>query len=262
MDSELVERLNLETSNAGVSFGTDEYLAARFAGLQLRYPSLCLFAIKATIENIPFDVSDPGVARLKLAWWADRKTNANHPLMKIALELGSPVEELHKALTGLVNGLDKEYTQNPFDNQASINAWFEQTYGGFFELFGPDVALGLCAERVRSVLRMRDQILVHINRVPLSFYQDLNFDQKVLASRQDKLAEKIFFDRLLEESSCALEVAFRERQQEKGLIAIYAQLTHHKLIETIQSGGHLLEEKIELTPLKKLWLAWRLRNRS
>ena len=124
MDKTIITRLNDEAAGAGVGLGSDEYYASRFASPQIRYPAWCVLALKTTIEEIPLKVSDPGVARLKLAWWQDETSRTNHPLLKIGEQLGIDPNLLHTAVDNLSASLDSEFIGAQWKNDAAKHQWF------------------------------------------------------------------------------------------------------------------------------------------
>ena len=259
MDKTIITRLNDEAAGAGVGLGSDEYYASRFASPQIRYPAWCVLALKTTIEEIPLKVSDPGVARLKLAWWQDENSRINHPLLKIGEQLGLESDLLHSAVASLSALLDREYAGTQWEDDATKHEWFNAAYTNLYQLMGVDTALAIRLEESRSLLRLRDQLLVNICRFPNHKLTRYGIDlEGLLGSAQQNARQQLILEELTG-AAANLKEALTERAERRGPLATYATLTLQRLNETIADGGQLLARKVDLTALRKIGIAWRCR---
>ena len=150
MDQSVIRSLAHEAHGAGAGIGSDEYYATRFFAPQIRYRTWCVLTLKKIIEDIPVQVSDMGVARLKLAWWQDAKSRVSHPVFKIGEQLEIPKHELHAATESLSTFLDEELIAAPISNNDALLQWFNAAYSPIYEIIGKDLRLAISLEQARS----------------------------------------------------------------------------------------------------------------
>ena len=126
-------------------------------------------------------------------------------------------------------------------------------------MIGADSALAIRLEESRSLLRLRDQLLVNICRFPEDKLTRYGIDlEGLLDSAQQKVRQQLILEELTSVAA-KLNEALVERAERRGPLATYATLTLQRLKETITDGGQLLERKVDLTALRKIWIAWRCR---
>ena len=263
MDQTLLDQISAETKVANVSFGSDEYFAARFAGGSRRHAAWVIFAVKHLIENIPLNVNDPGVARLKLAWWRNQTNELTHPLLKIAKTLPIDMQALIAAVESLAGALDSEYLRELTDSHQTRDRWFTDAYNQFYYLLIEDslrsVADDLCGavEGARSLLRIKHEVDLQIMRIPLDSLAINNINASaVLTGTKPELLDAVL-QRELALATRKLRESINNFPRRPCPAVTYALLTQKNLEETIKDGGALFSRKIELTPLRKLWISWR-----
>lgn len=264
MDQRLVDQLSVEAETAKVAFGSDEYFSARFAKNDQRYTAWTVFALKSLVENIPLTVSDPGVARLKLAWWSNQgQDKFAHPLFRIAQALPVDCEQLNISLQELSNSLDRLCLRQPFESALEKDSWIESAYQGIYKLLAGDCAtdsaIALCGpvENARSLLRFKEELDLEIIRVPADVLHRAKLDISALfADPNHELARNLIQAELSLAEKKLGEVILRFHDSPSPALT-YALLTRKQLEETLRDGANLLRRKIELTPLRKLWIAWR-----
>ncbi|MGR8947351.1 MAG: hypothetical protein ACU84Q_04835 [Gammaproteobacteria bacterium] len=257
MDQKLIAELQHEARVAGISEGSEEYFVARFAPRATQNRTWCVLALKAIIENIPLRVSDPGVARLKLAWWRDINSSANHPLIEIARHIDLPIDDLLQACITLSHSLDEEYQRDAFANHALRRQWFENSFHDFYRLLGDDIALGICLEEARSLLRFRDELSANLFRLPVEPITKLGLEQQSFLEPAPPVECAALLLSELAAATTNLADALRERAERRSAVRTYAELVRRRLHETALDGGKLLERKVELTPIRKVFVAWR-----
>ena len=260
MDQSITTALAHEADGAYVGPGSDEYYASRFIARNERYQAWCVFALKTIVEEIILRVSDPGVARLKLAWWQDTASRANHPLFKIALQLGLAADALHAATGNLSAAIDHAFSDAGFRDEDAENEWFHHAYQAFYELLGSDIDLGIRAEQARSFLKLRELLAVNVIRLPTTRLSAHGLSASDISESSGDDRRQQFIVAELQRTSENLEAAIARSNARRGPIHAYAALTAKRMTETLADGGLLLQRKVELTPLRKLWIAWRSQN--
>lgn len=266
MDPSLLEQLNLEASSAKAGFGSDEYFAARFVKGKHRHAVWAILALKSVIENIPLTVSDPGVARLKLAWWRNQiEETDTHPLYGIAKSLWVEHELLESSLAKLITTLDRHYVHQMFESELERQQWFVDAYQSLYAMLGSETNReahqNLCGpvESARSLLRLRDEMARQFVRVSKETFKRENIAFSTIAPDPNSDSLRNLVSAELASAHRNLDEAIVRCSSAPSAVKTYALLTKRQLEETIADGAELLSRKVELTPLGKLWIAWRNR---
>ncbi len=259
--------------------GSSFYYSFMFLPGERRQAITALYAFCREVDDIADECSDPNIARTKLAWWRAEIIN---------LYAGRPQHPVTQALAPAVTafGLNEEYFHEIIDG---MEMDVEQNrYADFKEL-------QLYCYRVASVVGLLSvSIFGYSDRKTLKYAHDLGLAFQLTniirdvgedARRnriylpQDELArfqvtehdilhghENMQIRSLLEfqieraqdfyqRAYAELPVADRKAQRPGLMMAAIYQA----LLQEIKSGNCeiVLNQRISLTPLRKLWLAWR-----
>ena len=258
--------------------GSSFYYSFRLLAAPRRQAITALYAYCREVDDVVDEVSDPAIARLKLAWWRNEvhAVYAGTPQHPVALALRDvvPAYGLREGdLATVIDGMEMDLAQSRY-------------------LDFP--ALELYCDRVAGVVgRMSAQIFGYGNPATLGYARDLGIAFQLTnivrdvgedARRgriylpQDDLARHgVTATSLLQgrpsgdfTALMAFEVertrawygralaqlpAEDRRAQRAGLAmaAIYRTL----LDEIAADGYRVLDRRLALTPLRKLWIAWR-----
>jgi phytoene synthase len=253
--------------------GSSAYYSVRFAAPALHDTLAALFAWRREIRRIIDEVSDPGVARLKLDWWRDeiRRTLDGAPRHPLSYVLASQAKahDLPLApfleLAGRVE--DELYARRWPDWPAQQQAMADDR-GALFELVcrchGISASEPLTAARhagawCGQVRRMRDGgLLLRRSRtvLPQDRLADAGLTHEQLASLEHR-------HRL----PGLLSAMAKQLRQERPNVARAPQLPRPLRIQIAVHGALLdalldselavVDQRIGLTPLRKLWIAWR-----
>ena len=259
MDQKLTRELAHEAAIAGITPGSDEYCVARFAVKDEQYRTLCILALKTIIEQIPLKVSDPGIARIKLAWWRDHATSQGHPLVKCAEQLELPLTQLLDACASLSESLDSEYLRESFEDRPARERWFKSSFVDVYQLLGQETQLAIMLEQARSLLKMREEIQANIFRLSSDSLAKAGLEQENFVASPLSTACHEFIVSELTAAESDLAHALTARNRHRSPTRTYAELTLRRLQETIRDGGRLFERKVDLTPIRKMLIAWRCR---
>ena len=263
--------------------GSSFYYSFRFLDETRRRAILALYAFCREVDDIVDECSDTQIARQKLDWWKDEIDRM------FLSEPGHPVTKaLHPHLQPF--GLAQEYFHEIIDGMSmDLN---QSTYQNFSEL-------SLYCYRVASVVGM---LSVHIfgfeNRDTLKYAHDLGMafqltnilrDVREDAERgriympldqletfgvsENDLLTKATPDRvrdLLQSiaerarefyASAMNHLADVDRYAQRSGI-VMAQIYLATLDEIERDGFRVLEHRISLTPIRKLWIAWSTARRE
>jgi phytoene synthase len=264
--------------NRATPLGSSAYYSLRFAQEDLRNDLAALTVWRYEIRRILEQVTDPGVARIKLQWWREEleRTFAGkpyHPLTRIL----HPVLERHALpqdlFAGIADRVESEILRQQPPTEADLDAACDRDLGALFELLARchgligEAALrtarrhgGFCAR----VYLIRDSgALAREGRAVVSAEQlcTLGLSREALAYREHRgrlpeLLQPAAFRaraRLAEsDGNGDIPVCIRART------GILVSLLH----ELEREGFDVADRRIGLTPLRKLWLAWRASRRK
>lgn len=262
------------TAQSGSSF----YHSFRFLPPERRRALTALYAFCREVDDVVDEVSDPGVARLKLAWWRNEIAavfggRPQHPVALALVPMVSAFNLREEHLQAVIDGMTMDLDQNRYLDFATLERYCHRVAGvvGLMsaEIFGyADPAtrnyardLGV-AFQLTNIIRdvgedaargriylPQDELERHGVSAADLFARRLTPAFSALMAAQVARA-RAFYARALN----ALPEGDR-RAQRPGLImaAIYQALLRR--IE--REGYQVLERRISLTPLAKAWIAWK-----
>lgn len=263
-----------KTAQSGSSF----YYSFLFLPAERRRAITALYAFCREVDDTVDDCTDASVARNKLAWW--RKEVA-------AMLAGSPTHPVTQALQpymatyaldgqhlqAIIDGMEMDLDQTRYLDYPGMKryCWHVASVVGILSasIFGatrPETLqyaekLGL-AFQLTNIIRdvgedaRKGRIYLPVNELQqfkvtaadiLNAHHSPQFEE--LMRFQVKRAQQAYDD------AFALLPAADRRAQRPGLMmaAIYRTL----LDEIERDGFHVLTQRISLTPIRKLWLAWK-----
>ena len=259
--------------------GSSFYYAFLFLPKPRRAAITAFYAFCREVDDVVDEVSDSGVARTKLAWWQNEVRQSfagqpTHPVMK-ALMPHVPVHGLRQEqLQAVIQGCQMDLEQTRYLDYAGLQRYCHLVAGVVGEvsarIFGQlderttDYAHTLGqAFQLSNIIRdvgedaMRGRIYLPVNELQQFDVKAHEVLQRVHSERFVKLmqfqAERAhsLYDRAL-----TLLPAQDLRAQKPGLMmaSIYRTL----LREIEHENFQVLHQRISLTPLRKLWLAWKV----
>jgi phytoene synthase len=258
--------------------GSSFYYSFLFLPLERRRAITALYAFCRKVDDVVDECSDFAVARAKLAWWREeiRRVFAGTPehpvgqaLARVVREFGLPEDQLQE----IVTGMEMDLTQNRYPDFATLTLYCHRVAGvvgllsarifGYTENATEQYAheLGLAfqltniirdvgedARRNRIYLPLDEMVRFGVNEDDILNGLETESFRQFMAFQAERAED--YYRRALK----ALPQADR-RAQRTGLVmaAIYRTL----LEEIKRDGYRVLNRRITLTPLRKLWLAWK-----
>lgn len=260
--------------------GSDLYYALLYVAKAQREQLAVINALKGELCAIPVSVSDVGVARVKLEWWrleAERLIagDPRHQLTRAYCDKFEVDSRLSHALNALVAGLNDELGGIDLSTREQQFNWFDSTFGLLYTLqssvlaHDEDIAtdhrhdLGRWIEIGYSLLNLKPLATRNLRRIPSESLAaaGCTWDNVSTASANVKFAAVVASECNLVIDGIAEILAStptETRRQQQPLFTL-AAIVQHTLIELREDGGRIWQHRIDLTPLRKLWLAWRLR---
>jgi phytoene synthase len=261
------------------SSGSSFYYSFLFLPPERRRAITAVYAYCREVDDVVDEVSDPTVAAAKLAWWRSEigalfHGQPSHPVTR-ALQpfIAGPYGVTQERLQAVLDGMEMDLRQNRYLDFASLRRYAHLVAGVVGEMsasiFGYRhpatleyaARLGLALQLINIVRDVGDDARRGRLYLPLDELQ--RFDVKaahVLNARYvDGFVPLMHFQaeraRAFYAEALTLLPADDRKAQRTGLImgAIYATL----LDEIERANFQVLHQRIALTPLRKLWIAWK-----
>jgi phytoene synthase len=258
--------------------GSSFYYSFLFLPPERRRAITALYAYCREVDDVVDEMQDPAVARAKLAWWADEigRLYAGDPQHPVARALAP-----HLAVFGIrrdslllvLEGMAMDLQRNRYLDYATLARYCHNVAGVVGELSAG--IFGASDERTYEYARKLG-LALQLTNIIRDVGEDARRGRVYLpldelqrhGVRVDDLLDGRYVDGYLPlmrsqaqrardvyaEALASLPAADR-RAQRPGLImgAIYATL----LDEIEREGFRVLHQRVALTPLRKLWIAWR-----
>ncbi len=262
--------------------GSDLYYATLHLTTPRREAVLALHALAEEIRRIPRTVADPGVARLKLAWWSDEigrlfhGGDPQHPAC-VVLQAAQAARRLQPgALKEWLAVADEEISRKAPADIGALLTDCRRHEGGLWRLTAAlcghtdegtphavellSTALGL--HRVLRDLRLDADI--GLLRLPLSELRRFGLGDDPLHAAHEPFAElAALLAGHVREAVLNGVAALPPHDRPAQLPAlIMTELCVRTLHEEQMDGFHLRERRIGLMPLRKLWIAFKVRRRE
>jgi len=258
--------------------GSSFYYSFLFLPLERRRAITALYAFCREVDDVVDEVSDPGVARAKLAWWVQELDNlyANRPEHPVTKALAPALERygLEQArLAEIVDGMLMDLDYNRYPDFATLEVYCHRVAGVVGQLsariFGftdPRTleyarALGIAFQLTNIIRDVGEDVRRNRIYLPLDELERFRVStDDIISLREDaRFSELMAFQieraRGYYRQAMSLLPEADRKTQRAGLIM--AAIYHTLLDEIANSDAKVLHQRIALTPLRKLWIAWR-----
>jgi phytoene synthase len=258
--------------------GSSFYYSFLFLPPERRRAITALYAFCREVDDAVDETSDESVARTKLAWW--RKEVAamlsgapTHPVTKALLPHLATYALDGKHLMAIIDGMEMDLNQTRYLDYPALKryCWHVASVVGILSasIFGatrPETLayaerLGLAFQLTNIIRDVGEDARKGRIYLPVNELQQFGVTAAdLLNARHNESFEKLMAFQA-ERAQKTYDEAFAllpkedRRAQRPGLImaSIYRTL----LTEIEDDKYHVLEHRISLTPLRKLWLAWK-----
>ncbi len=262
-----------KTAQSGSSF----YYSFLFLTPDRRRAITALYAFCREVDDTVDECTDISIARTKLVWWrkevgAMMSGAPTHPVTK-ALQPHMAIYALDSEhLMAIIDGMEMDLDQNRYLDFIGLQkyCWHVASVVGILsaKIFGASSPqtlqyaekLGLAFQLTNIIRDVGEDARKGRIYLPVNELQQFNVTAAdVLNARHSDNFEKLMqfqatrAQKLYDEAFALLPKEDR-RAQRPGLImaAIYRAV----LNEVERDGFHVLNQRISLTPIRKLWLAW------
>jgi len=259
--------------------GSSFYYAFLFLPAPRRAAITAFYAFCREVDDVVDDAVDMGVAATKLAWWSQEVSRAflgspTHPTLRALLPhaLNYGIQERH--LQDVIAGCRMDLEQTRYLDYPNLQRYCHLVAGIVGEvsarIFGQEAAqttqyahtLGQ-ALQLTNIIRdvgedaLRGRIYLPVNELQIF---DVKAHEVIKRQYSDRFTALMQFQaqraHALYDQALALLPESDRRSQKPGLMmaSIYRTL----LREIEATHFQVLHQRVRLTPLRKLWLAWRV----
>ena len=269
-----IEYCQEKTAKSGSSF----YYAFLFLPTDRRLAITALYAFCREVDDVVDECTDPSLARIKLAWWRTEidalfEGKPTHPVMQALQPWIEPFSITRDRLLAIVDGMEMDLDQTRYLDWPALRKYCWHVAGvvgelsaGIFGYKDPktiDYAgkLGIAFQLTNIIRDVGDDARRGRIYLPISDLQQFNVRAAdILNSRYCE-----GFGNLMKFEAHRAQSLYREaidalpdcdrRAQRPGLMM--AAIYHSLLAEIEHEQWQVLHQRISLTPLRKLWLAWK-----
>jgi phytoene synthase len=259
--------------------GSSFYYAFLFLSKPRRAAITAFYAFCREVDDVVDEMVDSGVAATKLAWWQAEVAQSfagkpSHPVMKALMPLAADYQIEQRHLQAVIEGCQMDLSQTRYLDYPGLQRYCHLVAGVVGEvaanIFGhtqPETIayahkLGQ-ALQLTNILRdvgedaLRGRIYLPVNELQKF---DVKAHEILKRTYSDRFTALMKFQAaraqgLYDEALALLPPADRHAQKPGLMMAsIYRAL----LSEIERDNFQVLHQRISLTPLRKLWLAWKV----
>ncbi len=259
--------------------GSSFYYAFLFLPPERRAAITAFYAFCREVDDVVDEVRDPGVAATKLAWWQAEVQRAfqgqpTHPAMQALAPAAARFGIEARQLQAVIEGCQMDLRQTRYLDFAQLSRYCHLVAGVVGEvsarIFGQSAPqttdyahkLGL-AFQLTNIIRdvgedaRRDRIYLPIDELQRF---DVKAHEILKGEYSERFTALMAFQaqrahRLYDEALALLPAADRARQKPGLMMASI----YRTLLREIESARfQVLHQRIALTPLRNLWLAWKM----
>ncbi len=259
--------------------GSSFYYAFLFLPAPKRAAITAFYAFCREVDDVVDDMVDPSVAATKLAWWQTEVAKAfggqpSHPVMQALMPLATDfgIEQHH--LQAVIEGCQMDLEQTRYLDYPGLQRYCHLVAGVVGEvaarIFGqtqPQTTayahkLGQALQLTNIIRDVGEDALRGRIYLPVNELQQFDVKAHEILKRtySERFAALMQFQAqrahgLYDEALALLPPADR-RAQKPGLMmaSIYRTL----LREIEADNFQVLNQRVRLTPLRKMWLAWKV----
>jgi phytoene synthase len=259
--------------------GSSFYYAFLFLPAPRRAAITAFYAFCREVDDVVDEMVDPGVAATKLAWWQSEVAqsfagHATHPVMLALMPYTVPYGIEARHLQAVIDGCKMDLEQTRYLDYPNLQRYCHLVAGvvgevaaGIFGQTDPQTTayahkLGQALQLTNIIRDVGEDSLRGRIYLPVNELQQFDVKAHEILKRtySDRFTALMQFQAQraqgLYDEALALLPAADRRAQKPGLMmaSIYRAL----LREIERDNFQVLHQRIALTPLRKLWLAWKV----
>lgn len=260
--------------------GSSLYYATLFETEEVKRRLYPVFALHYEIADILTASPDPGVTRVKLQWWVEEieRLFRQEPRHPVATRLSPLLPDLGKDPAPLLEylALTDSLVSRPFIQ--GVDEWFDVLSRGFGRIWemasrvdgrerDDDPAGSRDNGGIIFILDLLQSLPLLASRgylmLPAELLEKHGIRENDLPAGAGESAAVPLFGELVERTQSRLDSFYHITKKSRQRIPLYQLIMNRISASTCreiqQDGNRLLQHKIVLTPLRKLWIAGRTR---
>ena len=265
--------------NKAASSGSSFYYAFLFLPPQKRSAITAFYAFCREVDDVVDEALESGVAQAKLAWWKQEVINAfdgqaQHPVMQALMPLTGSFQIKAQQLNSIIEGCEMDLTQTRYLDAPALRTYCHLVAGVVGEvsaqIFGQTNpltmqyahALGQALQMTNIIRDVGEDALRGRIYIPIDTLQKFDVKAHEILNRIDSPRFQNLMHNLAQQTHLLYEEAFGllpkedSRAQKPGLMMASIYRTLLKEIEAAKFP--VLHQRVALTPIRKLWLAWKV----
>jgi len=257
--------------------GSSFYYSFMFLPQEKRRAITALYAFCREVDDVVDECSDENVARTTLNWWrtevmAIYTGKPQHPVGQALAPLVTRFNLSQQYLLEIIDGMEMDLSQHTYDDFKSLQLYcyrvasvvgllaakifgysdrktlqYANDLGMAFQLTNIIRDVGEDARRGRIYLPLDELARFGVHTGDILDAKETEGFQQLMAFQVERAQH--FYEQALGQLPAA-----DRKSQRTGLIM--AAIYRATLNEVVASGCHVLKERVSLTPLRKLWLAY------
>ena len=261
-----------------VQSGSSFYYSFLFLPPERRRAITALYAFCREVDDAVDEPADPAVASAKLAWWRTEVAQLyagrpQHPVTQALAPAIGPFDITHARLADIMDGMEMDLNQSRYLDYANLKVYCHRVAGvvgllaaGIFgyrnsQTLEYAAKLGLAFQLTNIIRDVGEDARKNRIYLPMDEMKQFNVSAAdILNGRHGEAFSRLMAFQGERAERCyaeamALLPAEDRRTQRPGLVmaAIYRAL----LREIAADDYQVLHQRTALTPLRKLWIAWR-----
>ncbi len=259
--------------------GSSFYYAFLFLPKPRRAAITAFYAFCREVDDVVDDMVDPGVAATKLAWWSSEVSKSfagkpTHPVMQALMPMTEQYKIEQRHLQAVIEGCQMDLSQTRYLDYPGLQRYCHLVAGevgevaaNIFGLTQPQTIdyahkLGQALQLTNIIRDVGEDALRGRIYLPVNELQrfDVKAHEILKRTYSDRFTALMKFQAQraqgLYDEALALLPAADRRAQKPGLMmaSIYRAL----LTEIERDNFQVLHQRVSLTPVRKLWLAWKV----
>lgn len=263
--------------------GSSFYYSFLFLPAPKRDAIMALYAFCREVDDAVDEISDPLVAAQTLAWWREEVSRtfsgqATHPVGKALADTLQDFELHEEYFHEIIDGMKMDLTEHRYPayknlalychRVASVVGLLSAQIFGFSDRQTLKFAekLGLAFQLTNIIRDVREDAERGRIYLPQDEMQQFNVsEQSILALQQsNELTQLLQFQAKRAEQfyQQAMELLPEQDRYQQSTALIMAEIYRETLQEIARENFQVMKQRTSLTPLRKLWLAWRTLRRE
>jgi phytoene synthase len=258
--------------------GSSFYYSFRFLSPDKRRAITALYAFCREIDDVVDECSDENVARTTLNWWRSEvaaiyEGKPQHPVTQALIPLVKQFNLAKEHLLEIVDGMEMDLTRHTYADFSELQLYCYRVASvvGLLaaEIFGYTDRqtlkyahdLGIAFQLTNIIRDVGEDARRGRIYLPLDELAQFNVQPGDILNARESEAFQRLMKFQIERAHHFYQQAFEQlpdadrKTQRTGLIM--AAIYRATLNEVVASGCHVLKERVSLTPLRKLWLAYK-----